>query len=240
MHTIRKSPYGRTQLYVPSESALLREARCLGGAVRYGTSNVYHHLPDPRRSSAPVCCWHCCEPIADSTTAIPLPRVYDPGEDVYHVYGRTCSPSCAKAYVLEHTTFDRGQHLNTLVRMLRDVYGVRGPVVETPPRPALKRFGGTFDPRNVTSAASCRLVEPPFVSYCMIVEEHARASGREAVVVEDADMEDDGALEEPEPPALFENFLVERRGNPAKAPASRRASPPSRAPRAGPMSKFCK
>ena len=70
---------------------------------------------------------------------MPLPRVFADG--VYHVYGRTCSPGCAKAYVLEHTTFDRGQHLNVLVKMLHDVYGVTGAVTEAPPRPAMATTG---------------------------------------------------------------------------------------------------
>ena len=35
-----------------------------------------------------------------------------------------CSANCAKAYVLEHSTFDRGYQMNMFVRMLRDVYGI--------------------------------------------------------------------------------------------------------------------
>lgn len=229
---IRKSSYGRTQLFLPESGAVFREIKCMGGIVRRDGTSVYHTVPDARTAEG-AACWHCCEPIADPASAVPLPRVYDATEDVYHVYGRTCSPSCAKAYVLEHTTFDRGNHLNTLMRMLRDLYGVRGPVVETPPRAALKRFGGTFDPRGATKA-SCRLVEPPFVSYCMIVEEHVAAPAAPAAELEPTvDMEED-ALAEPAPPALFDAFLERTAAAPPKAAPSQK-----RGRATGPMSKFC-
>ena len=85
------------------------------------------------------CCWHCCEEVVH---AVPLPRVYDTAEKAYFVYGVTCSPSCAKAYVLEHTTFDRGQHLDLLVQrrfesaraQLGSDLAVRGAAAELPGR----------------------------------------------------------------------------------------------------------
>ena len=158
---------------------------------------IYFYVYIPQAILAPrACCWHCCEEIVDSaeksasanqgtdspstsilpppspfSSRIPMPRVYDAAEGVYYVYGVACSPACAKAYIIEHTSFDRAQHLNTLAHMLRDLYGIEGHVVETPPRPALARFGGSFDPRRATAAFECRVVEPPFVSYCMLVEE---------------------------------------------------------------------
>ena len=241
---VRKSSYGRTQLVLPEGGAVFREVRCMGGIVRRERASVYHPLADAR-DVAGAACWHCCEPIEDNATAIPLPRIFDPNEQVYHVYGRTCSPGCAKAYVIEHTTFDRGQHLNTLVRMLREVYGVEQPVVETPPRPALRRFGGSFDPRGV-ARASCRVLHPPFVSYCMIVEEHGTPA-TSALPTEAMDLvEDADGLDEPPPPAAFDQFLL-RRGTDAprraspKRPAAAPAGTDPKRPRAtGPMSRFCK
>ena len=178
---IRKAAYGRTQLYLPTPGLIMREIRCMGGIERRACANVYHMLPSAHTTSS--CCWHCCE---DVTHPIPLPRVFDTAERTYYVYGVTCSPSCAKAYVLEHTTFDRGQHLDLLVKMLAEVYHVTQPVVETPPRAALRRFGGPFDPR-ILSKAECRMVQPPFVSYCMIAEERCMAQEEDIVAVEDAD-----------------------------------------------------
>ena len=170
---VRKAAYGRTQLFLPRRDVVMREVKCMGGVVRRDTSSVFHVLPEAR-GAAGTACWHCCEDISDEATVVPIPRVYDPTEQAYHVYGRTCSPGCAKAYVIEHTTFDRGQHLNVLVHMLREVFGIDGPVAAAPPRQALRRFGGVFDPR-AQRKAECRLVTPPFVSYCMLVEERRGA-----------------------------------------------------------------
>lgn len=175
---IRKSAYGRTQLYLPTTGLIMREVRCMGGIERHACANVYHMLPAAHTTSS--CCWHCCE---DVVHAVPLPRVYDTAERAYYVYGVTCSPSCAKAYVLEHTTFDRGQHLDLLVKMLAEVFHVTDPVIETPPRASLRRFGGPFDPRTIPTA-ECRLVQPPFISYCMIAEE--RTPVREEMTDADA------------------------------------------------------
>lgn len=248
---VRKSSYGRTQLFLPDPSVVLREVRCMGGITRRSTANVYHTLGDARHAAAGTCCWHCCEPIDDERTVIPLPTVYDSNHHVYHVRGRTCSPGCAKAYVLEHTTFDRGQHLNVLTRMLREVYGVDGPIVETPPRPALRRFGGMFDPRQ-QPRASCRIVEPPFVSYCMIVEEHSEQPTSSPADVlgrpPPAPVEEEGGLDEPPPPALFDDFLRSRGDAPDPAPSAdetrarrkRPIAPPVTTNPSGPMAKFFK
>ena len=151
---IRKSAFGRTQLFLPSTTTILREVKCMGGILRHDQANVYHVLPSAHDTSG-MHCWHCCEPIESTKTCVPLPRVFDTHENVYHTYGATCSPSCAKAYIIEHTSFDRGQHLNVLAHMLRNVYGVKGRVVETPPRPALRRFGGAFDPKKIAKV-ECR------------------------------------------------------------------------------------
>jgi hypothetical protein len=153
---------------------------------------------------------------------------------------------------LEHTTFDRGQHLNVLVRMLRDVYGVTGPVVETPPRPALKRFGGVFDPADVPKA-HCRIVTPPFVSYCMLLEEHGDETTTEMPsVLQESAMEGDDSIGEPPPPAAFDEYMAKRIGGgnvvDAEVVAGRRKRATTAArggggegsSSSGPMSKFCR
>jgi hypothetical protein len=236
-HTIRKSSFGRTQLFLPEANVTLREVKCMGGIQRRDGASVYHTLPNV--TSVPnVACWHCCETITDPSTCVPIPRVHDAVRDAYHVYGCTCSPGCAKAYVLEHTTFDRGQHLNTLVRMLREVYGIIGPVVETPPRPALKRFGGLFDPSCLPRTV-CHLVEPPFVSYCMIVDEHSTPTD---VVVREAESvaEEHDTLEEPMPPPLFNDFLRKAATSPPHVARRTEEEERPKRPRVGPMSRYCK
>ena len=237
---IRKSSYGRTDLFLKDSSVLVREIRCMGGIKKRETANVYHMLGDARNAVG-TCCWHCCEAITDEASVVPLPCVYDTSENMYHVYGRTCSPGCAKAYILEHATFDRGQHLNVLVRMLRDVYGITGPVVETPPRPALVKFGGVFDVSNVPKA-HCRLVTPPFVSYCMLVEEHGDdAAHVVSSAPQDITMEDDD-IGEPLPPAAFGEYVAQRSNDDSGTVSSRRkrTTAPASSSSSGPMSKFCR
>jgi hypothetical protein len=247
---VRKAAYGRTELFLPSASTVLREVKCMGGMTRYDVASVYHLLP-PAHETA-TCCWHCCEPLEPGATTLPLPRLYDAEERVYHVYGCACSPGCAKAYILEHATFDRGQHLNVLVRMLREVYGVTEAVRAAPPRAGLRRFGGPFDPRT-QSRAECAIVEPPFVSYCMLVEERARATTsapqelpRPVAVVEEAD-----TLEEPPPPGLYEAYLRDaaheapepssgtKRCRQPRDPQAESDAPPPPPPR-GPLARFVK
>lgn len=211
---------------MPTTTAATREVKCLGGMGQRNTASVFHVLPERPQG----CCWHCCEAIEG--TVLPLPRHYDAEEGVFHVYGATCSPGCAKAYILEHTTFDRGHHLDVLIKMLREVYGVTGSIAEAPPRPAMRRFGGAFDPKT-QRRAECRLVEPPFVSYCMLVEERAAA---ETLAAEEAE-----ALDEPPPPGLYADYV--QRASTALAPAApstKRPRPPpsSSASGGGPMSRF--
>ena len=247
-NVIRKASYGRTELFLPSESEILREVKCMGGITRHDTATVYHLIPEAYKMASPetpVCCWHCCEEMVNPKEVIPLPRLFDPSERLFHVYGATCSPGCAKAYILEHTTFDKGQHLNVLSKMLREVYNVTEPVSETPPRPALKRFGGVFDPHKKRRPAECRIVQPPFVSYCMLVEEKNQSSKtlsdipRPPLEGSAMDLEEADTFDEPQPPGLFEKYVSER----TKPSQSTRSEPKTMsrkrpAPAVGPMSKF--
>lgn len=98
--------------------------------------------------------------------------MYDPQNSTFHVYGYFCSPSCVKTYILDHTSFDRGEHMYAFVKMMREVYGVEGCVKEAPPREMLLSFGGPLPLSQFrTTTNECELVKPPFVSYRMIVEE---------------------------------------------------------------------
>lgn len=187
--------------------------------------------------------------MPESTTVVPIPKLYDRAENVYHCFGACCSPACCKAYVIENTSFDRGQQLNVLTRMLREVYGVTSVVKESPPRAALKRFGGFLEANSDAPSVVCKIVCPPFVSYSMIVDEHAAASVPEQheketsipLPVEDADN-----LEEPPPPGLFTDFVEANIGKIEKdepaASKRKRTAPAETTPLQvkGPMAKFRK
>ena len=103
-----------------------------------------------------------------------MPKSYDPTEGVYHVYGIFDDLACAKAFILDQSSFNRGHQMGVFHKMARDVYGVLDPfeIVEMPPRVSLRRFGGPFDPtRRQGRRAAVSILEPPFVSYCMLAEE---------------------------------------------------------------------
>jgi hypothetical protein len=103
-----------------------------------------------------------------------IPRLFDPVEKVYHVYGNFCSANCGKAYIIENSTYDRGQHLNVFVRMLREIYGIKKKVIEAPPRISLDKFGGPFNIKTFRTMENiCSICKPPFVSYCMVVQERS-------------------------------------------------------------------
>ena len=62
--------------------------------------------------------------------------------------------------------------MNVFVRMLREIYGITTSITESPPRLALKQFGGPFDIESFRLQSNvCYVVTPPFVSYCMLIEE---------------------------------------------------------------------
>ena len=144
--TLRKSAFGRTNLFLSTSNALFREIRCsASSATRQASASVFHtHSGNNAHEKPPNCaCWHCCHQFEGN--GFRLPRIFDPTENLYHVYGWYCSANCAKAYILEHSTFDRGYQMNIFVRMLREVYGIENSINEAPPCMALNMFGGPFD-----------------------------------------------------------------------------------------------
>ncbi len=171
--TLRKSAFGRTNLFLTTTNAIFKEIRCSASSTtRQASASIFHtHGGNNSHTKPKDCvCWHCCHPY--EAEGFRIPRLFDPSESVYHVYGWYCSANCAKAYILEHSTFDRGYQMNIFVRMLRDVYGIDRQINEAPPRLSLKMFGGPFDIENFrTEKNICLTVTPPFVSYCMLVEE---------------------------------------------------------------------
>jgi hypothetical protein len=206
---VRKSAFGRTGLFLPSTNVILREVRCMGGVTRHDGVSVFHmHNMENKEN---VVCWHCCEEFEGD--GMPIPRIFDPIENVYHVYGHFCSPSCCKGYILEHTTFDRGQHMNVFVKMLRQVYGIHHAVVEAPPRISLKKFGGMFDIAEFRKMHNiCTVCQPPFVSYCMVVEECMQQPQmeliNESMIVDEAK---DGDVSQPVSEGLYKKFLNNKR-----------------------------
>lgn len=171
--SIRKSAFGRTNLFLASNTTLFKEVKCSASyTTRQATASLYHMHQGNKSLEKKECivCWHCCHSFDGA--GFKLPRSYDATEKMYHVYGWFCSANCCKAYILEHSTFDRGYQMNVFVRMLREIYDIHEAIVESPPRISLKMFGGPFDIETFrTQKNVCFVVHPPFISYSMLIEE---------------------------------------------------------------------
>ena len=246
--TLRKSAFGRTNLFLKTSNAIFREIRCSASTVaRQASASIFHvhQGNNNKKNEKPdnCVCWHCCHSYEG--TGFRLPRIYDPCENVYHVYGWYCSANCAKAYVLEHSTFDRGYQMNIFVRMLRDVYGIDSTINEAPPRIALNMFGGPFDIKSFREQTNvCITITPPFVSYCMLIEERQPLQnvGEQTELVQrgtvrglrrpseqpssSKDIED---ISQPQVEGLYASFLSERKEE--KSATNSGDAPPAKRPR---------
>jgi hypothetical protein len=208
---VRKTAFGRTSLFINmSDQTNVSCVRTSSNAMKRVDGAVYHNLSDAAKQTDCISCWHCCEPIQGQHFCIP--KSYDANEQLYYVYGHFDTLSCCKGFVLEQARFDKGQQMNILMQMIRDVYGVYDEIVEAPPRTSLQRFGGPFSMEEFLRAPRVvRPLEPPFVSYCMLAEEHP---SRQAAAPDTSSggtimaMVDDDAFSEPPPLALYDSFVA--------------------------------
>lgn len=241
--TLRKSAFGRTNLFLkPSSNALMREIRCAASvSARQASTSIFHaHGGNTSQTKPDNCaCWHCCHGF--DTEGFRLPRLFDPSDSTFHVYGWFCSANCAKAYILEHSTFDRGYQMNIFVRMLRDVYGISETVNESPPRLSLSMFGGPFDIETFrTQKNVCFTVTPPFVAYCMLIEERQPVStiGEQTLQMQRGSvrglrrptcsehsplMDQDDDLRSPPTAGMYDEYLKKHTPPPDSAPPAKKA-----------------
>lgn len=177
-NVIRKSAFGRTNLFLTTKGVLLREIKSSSSTITRNAVTSIFHVHSSAKSVCKVC-WHCSYDL-DPDHACRIPRLYDNTNKMYHVYGWFCCAACSKAYILEHSTFDRGYQMNIFLRMLRDVYNINESITEAPPRHALQKYGGPFDIETFRKQTNvCTVVQPPFVSYCMLIEERSPISDLE-------------------------------------------------------------
>ena len=104
--SIRKSAFGRTNLFLNSQSTLFREVKCSAPTMTRQANASLFHMHDTndmilneqenneeareklQNKQKNMVCWHCCHPF--ETEGFRLPRSYDPAEKLYHVYGWFC------------------------------------------------------------------------------------------------------------------------------------------------------
>lgn len=219
--SVRKSAFGRTSLFLTGhDRVLVRCVRTTSAAMRRRDGSTYHNLATTAtRARVPICCWHCCEPITGETFVVP--KSYDPNENVFYTYGHFDSLACAKAFLLEQASFDHGHQANVFSKMVREVYKIHEEIQEAPPRVSLQRFGGPFDITKFKNAPTRTvLIEPPFVSYCMLVEERAPTSELSDTIgrqighrdtqcdFRGSNVVDEDEFAEPPPRSMYDEFLA--------------------------------
>lgn len=127
-----------------------------------------------------VLCWNCRHQFDTVPVSIPRSTGICNTKSFYEVYGVFCSINCAKKYLLERHTHDQQNLLMQLNEVCVNVFGMDALHVfnakEAPPYIFLKAFGGHMDIDEYRAKSlNCRtvLIEPPFVSHAMVLEEHS-------------------------------------------------------------------
>lgn len=181
-----------------------------GGAER----DIHHHDDGHHHRAEQVAgqwCWHCCHELGDKDVPVSIPQRMV--GDKFETFGYFCSLSCAKAYILEHPTFDSRRQLLYLNKVATEIYGVRPPIVQAPPRLCLKRFGGDLDIEEFRRAGGGRVVHtcevPPFSRILARYDERP-VPGRRLNNVPDA-IEMTRAPPPPPPPPMQEEEEEEER-----------------------------
>lgn len=166
--SLRKSAHGRVSLFHTPNNVQTRNIRISSGLHR-DKSAVYHKLLERKQD---IACWHCCEMICRTDPLYQVPRSYDPSLDSFYVYGAFCTLACCKAYIESCDAFVKWHQMTIFHKMTSVVYGIHEPIVAAPPRISLQKFGGVMSIdafRKLPKPTA--IIEPPFVSYCMLLEE---------------------------------------------------------------------
>ena len=154
---------GRTQLSSRGQRRLPRGA--MHGRDR--APRARERRPSARgRAVAGAACWHCCEPIGTTRRRSPTARLRSQRAD--HPSTGTRALRGGRGVRDRAHDIDRGQHLNACCACSARFTGWSR---RSSRRRRARRCGagGSFDARR---ARVVPRLYPPFVSYCMIVEEH--------------------------------------------------------------------
>lgn len=127
----------------------------------------------PNRKSD-LCCWWDFHPF--ETDRFFVPHRFDQRKETFFVHGNFCSPSCAKAHIVDRGRVDNVVKIIAWFSLMcKRVYGINvgTPVRSAPPRQMLSVFGGPFDIeefRGTNVASRFRIVHPPL--FLVVQEVH--------------------------------------------------------------------
>lgn len=155
-----------------------------------GCSHRYYRLfdvdPTGKRELGPwpttttTKCW--LDHHAFDGVPVSIPMAVDEHRRRYRMTGVFCSPSCAMRWLLDRYSRVAPTRIQHLLHFCANVFGVATTDVQPAPPPCfLRDLGGhmTVDQFRAAGVActQLRIVEPPCVSYPMVLEEQARAMG---------------------------------------------------------------
>jgi len=89
-----------------------------------------------------IWCWWCCHPF--DTPPRFIPTKYDELRRRYRVTGNFCSWSCAKAFMMNDSSYITNKSTIMLTSLIREIHGSYYNIHSAPPRTTLKAFGGTM------------------------------------------------------------------------------------------------
>ena len=128
-----------------------------------------------------VACNYCFHSF--DTPPVPIPLFHERKEDVWHVFGISCSWNCAKRELFEKHGYNCGERALLLEQLARGrfQYDAPGPILPAPPRSRLKRFSGpgpdalTIEEFRAESANGycTAVVSPPLLSCPQVYERYA-------------------------------------------------------------------
>lgn len=139
-------------------------------------------------------CWLDHAPF--DTVPVSIPMAIDEHKRRYKMTGVFCSVSCAMRWLMERYSRVNPTRVQHLLHFAANVFEIEATDVRPAPPPSfLKDLGGhlTVDEfrRRGTACTHLRIVEPPCVSYPMVLEENARTLGRGSTA--------DGSVPAPQP-----------------------------------------
>jgi hypothetical protein len=134
--------------------------------IRYQDANRDQRLPE----STDLACFWDCHPFRGQPCVIPVKIE----EDIWHVYGNFCSPSCAATHLFNESLDSSVQWER--YALLNRLYSDGEQAVRlAPPRTALRMFGGTLDVseyRGIVGEKRMRIdvMTPPMISIIQVMD----------------------------------------------------------------------
>ena len=112
-------------------------------------------------------CLHCEEPFEG--TPLPIPRSYDLISGKLEADpGVVCCVPCLRGFLIEHLHFDMPLRWAIAQRMLKDVFGLKGPFGVAPPRSALQKHGGPYTAQQFRECTDKIVVQQSSPFLCLM------------------------------------------------------------------------